>query len=46
VRRAKIFGYRDYFDADEVTELERIVTDELHPSLGYSSLGTNSTTML
>lgn len=42
VRRAKIFGYRDYFGANETTELERIVTDELHPSLGYSSLGTNN----
>jgi len=46
VRRAKIFGYRDYFGADEITELERIVTDELHPSLGYSSLVTNRSAVL
>ena len=45
VRRAKIFGYRDYFGADETTELERIVTNELDPSLGYSSFGTNSAAM-
>lgn len=44
VRRAKIFGYRDYFSGDALIELERIVATELDPSLGYSTLGTNHTT--
>ena len=39
VRRAKIFGYLDYFDAEEVNELERIVTEKLDPSLDFSIPG-------
>lgn len=37
VRRAKIFGYRDYFSPDECAELEAIVDAELDPVLGYST---------
>lgn len=36
VRRAKVGGYRDYFDADQVQAMERYVTDHLDPCLGYA----------
>ena len=35
VRRAKIFGYRDYFDSSELARLEAIVEKELDPRAGY-----------
>jgi hypothetical protein len=37
VRRAKVFGYRDYFSPDECDELEAIIDKELDRSLGYAS---------
>jgi hypothetical protein len=36
VRRAKVFGYRDYFSPDQCGELEAIIDRELDPTLGYS----------
>jgi hypothetical protein len=36
VRRAKVFGYRDYFSPAECGELEAIIDNELDPKLGYS----------
>ena len=35
VRRGKVGGYRDYFDADQCAELEKIVADTLDPIYGY-----------
>lgn len=37
VRRAKVFGYRDYFSPDQCDQLEAIVDADLDPALGYSS---------
>lgn len=37
VRRAKVFGYRDYFSPEECGELEAIIDKELDRTLGYSS---------
>jgi len=37
VRRAKVFGYRDYFDPGECRELEAIIDKELDPAVGYST---------
>ena len=43
VRRAKVGGYRDYFSAEQVDELEELVRTRLSPALGYNdSLGTQS----
>ena len=36
VRRAKVFGYRDYFSPDECGVLEAIIDRDLDPALGYS----------
>ena len=36
VRRAKVNGYRDYFDPRQVREIEGYIRDRLDPSLGYS----------
>ena len=35
VRRAKVNGYCDYFDADQVREIEDCIRDRLDPALGY-----------
>ena len=35
VRRAKVGGYRDYFTAEQVAELEALMTEGLTPDLGY-----------
>jgi hypothetical protein len=43
VRRAKIFGYRDYFDTDELNMLENIITSGLDSSLGYSNMHPDNT---
>lgn len=43
VRRAKIFGYRDYFATDELIVLEGIVRSELHDSFGYSNKDPDNT---
>jgi hypothetical protein len=36
VRRAKVGGYRDYFTAEQTTELERLVAERLSPAFGYT----------
>lgn len=35
VRRAKVGGYRDYFDDEQLAEVDRLLTDELAPIFGY-----------
>ena len=35
VRRAKIGGYRDYFDDEQVDQIERMIEDRLLPGFGY-----------
>ena len=35
VRRAKVGGYKDYFTAAQVAELEELVRKRLSPTLGY-----------
>ena len=37
VRRAKIGGYRDYFNSDELEELDALVQAGLDPALGYTT---------
>ncbi len=37
VRRAKLNGYRDYFDADQIIRLEAMVDQHLDPRAGYHS---------
>ena len=37
VRRAKLNGYRDYFDADQAARLEAMVDKHLDPRAGYHS---------
>ena len=39
VRRAKVGGYRDYFDEAQLAELEALVTERLSPTLGYGPGG-------
>lgn len=34
-RRGKVGGYRDYFDAAQLAEIDRLVRDELSPDFGY-----------
>ena len=36
VRRAKVGGYRDYFDDQQVATLDRMVQEGLDPKFGYS----------
>jgi hypothetical protein len=36
VRRAKVFGYRDYFQGEDLSRLETLVNSELDPRFGYS----------
>ena len=35
VRRAKVGGYRDYFDAAQAAEIEEYVAKKLSPAYGY-----------
>ena len=35
VRRAKVGGYRDYFEPEQIAELDELVEKGLSPSLGY-----------
>jgi hypothetical protein len=35
VRRAKVFGYRDYFEGEDLKRLEALVARELDPQFGY-----------
>ncbi len=37
VRKAKVGGYRDYFDDDQVAELNAMVDSRLLPAFGYTS---------
>jgi hypothetical protein len=34
-RRGKVGGYRDYFNDDEVVEIDRIIQEQLAPAFGY-----------
>ncbi|MCP5365488.1 MAG: sulfotransferase domain-containing protein [Hyphomicrobiales bacterium] len=36
VRRAKVGGYRDYFEADEIARIERYIREHLSPKYGYA----------
>jgi hypothetical protein len=38
VRRAKVGGYRDYFDDDQVAQIEALVNSTLSPDFGYNSI--------
>jgi hypothetical protein len=40
-RRAKIGGYADYFNAEQIHELEKIMMADLSPTLNYRPLGNN-----
>lgn len=35
VRRAKVGGYRDYFEAEQVTRIDEVVRKDLDPVFGY-----------
>jgi hypothetical protein len=37
VRRAKVGGYRDYFDDEQVRQIDAIVDETLAPVFGYHS---------
>lgn len=37
VRKAKVGGYRDYFDDDQVSELNGMIDSGLLPVYGYTS---------
>ncbi len=37
VRRAKVGGYRDYFDEDQIAEIDRYVDANLSPVFGYGA---------
>jgi hypothetical protein len=37
VRRAKVGGYKDYFDASEAAEIDALVSQALSPSFGYDT---------
>jgi hypothetical protein len=39
VRRGKVGGYRDYFNADQLATIDRFVAERLDPALGYRSSG-------
>ena len=41
VRRGKINGYRDYFNAKQVADLEQLLTGRLSPALGYGAVRAN-----
>jgi hypothetical protein len=43
VRKAKVGGYRDYFDDDQVAELDAMVDSQLLPVFGYTSAETAQT---
>ena len=36
VRRAKVGGYRDYFEADDLMRIDRMIEEQLAPEFGYS----------
>lgn len=41
-RRAKVGGFTDYFDAEELTELERLVAEHPPPLFGYAARSAGS----
>jgi Sulfotransferase domain len=36
-RRGKVGGYRDYFDAAEIAEIDRLIAEQLAPVFGYAA---------
>jgi hypothetical protein len=44
VRRAKVGGYRDYFDDDQLALIDGMVRDRLNPGIGYSADETSAPT--
>jgi hypothetical protein len=42
VRRAKVGGYRDYFEPEQVTELETLVNESLLPVFGYTPIAASA----
>ncbi len=43
VRRAKVGGFRDYFDDDQVAHIEALVNDTLSPLFGYTESSVDTT---
>ena len=39
VRRAKVGGYRDDFEAEELARIERLIAERLDPVFGYGKGG-------
>ncbi len=39
VRRAKVGGYRDYFDDEQLAVIDRLVAESLDPVFGYDACG-------
>lgn len=42
VRRAKVGGYRDYFDAEQVAQIDALVSATLSPVFGYGEAAAES----
>jgi hypothetical protein len=38
VRKAKVGGYRDYFDADQIQAMNRLVSERLDPVFAYQTV--------
>jgi len=36
VRRAKVGGYRDYFEDGQIVEIEKLLNETLSPVFGYA----------
>jgi alcohol sulfotransferase len=36
VRKAKVGGYRDYFDDRQITAMQQLVSERLDPVFGYT----------
>ncbi len=39
VRRAKVGGYRDYFEDDQIELIDALVKERLSPAFGYEGAG-------
>jgi len=37
VRRAKVGGFRDYFDDEQVAAIEAMIAERLAPEMGYNA---------
>jgi hypothetical protein len=46
VRRAKVGGYRDYFEEHEIAAIEELIQVTLAPSFGYGSNDTANTSAI